>query len=108
LSAADSQIHALLPPYIHAKHEADSERLLTSLASEYVEPVIRQVIRSKLHVRFDRRGRASNNPDAEDIYSETLVQLLARLKQLKASPEDKAIGNLRSYVAILSYHTCYE
>jgi hypothetical protein len=45
LSAADSQIDALLLPYIHAKHEADSERLLTALVSEYVEPVIRQVIR---------------------------------------------------------------
>jgi DNA-directed RNA polymerase specialized sigma24 family protein len=108
MSAADSQNDALLLPYIHAKHEADSERLLTAIVSEYVEPVIRQVIRSKLHVRFDRRGRASNNPDAEDLYSETLVQLLARLKQLKASPEDKGIGNLRSYVAVLSYHTCYE
>lgn len=108
MSAAGSQIDALLLPYIHAVHEADSERLLTALVSEYVEPVIRQVIRSKLRVRFDRRGRASNNPDAEDLYSETLVLLLARLKQLKASPEDKAIGNLRSYVAVLSYHTCYE
>jgi len=108
LSAAGSQIDALLLPYIHAKHEADSERLLTALVSEYVEPVIRQVIRSKLRVRFDRRGRASNNPDAEDLYSETLVLLLARLKQLKASPEDKAIGDLRGYVAVLSYHTCYD
>jgi len=102
LSAAGSQIDALLLPYIHAKHEADSERLLTALVSEFVEPVIRQVIRSKLRVRFDHRGRASNNPDAEDLYSETLVQLLARLKQLKASPEDKAIGDLRGYVAVSS------
>jgi DNA-directed RNA polymerase specialized sigma24 family protein len=108
LSAADSQIDALLLPYIHARHEADSERLLTALVSECVEPVIRQVIRSKLHVRFDRLGRASNNLDAEDLYSETLVRLLGRLKQLKANPEDKAIGNLRNYVAVLSYHTCYE
>jgi len=102
------QIDALLLPYIQAAHETDSERLLATLVSEYVEPVIRQVIRSKLRIRFDRLGRASNDPDAEDLYSETLVQLLARLKQLKASPEDKAIGNLRSYVAVLSYHTCYE
>lgn len=102
------QLDALLLPYIHAADEADSEGLLTALVSEYVEPVIRQVIRSKLRVRFDRQGRASHNPDAEDLYSETLVQLLARLKECKASPEDKAIGNLRSYVAVISYHTCYE
>jgi len=102
------QIDALLMPYVHAACEADSDRLLAALVSEYVEPVIRQVIRSKLRVRFDRQGRSSHNPDAEDLYSEALVQLLARLKQCKASPEDKAIGNLRSYVAVLSYHTCYE
>ncbi|MGH9832338.1 MAG: hypothetical protein ACREBD_06765 [Blastocatellia bacterium] len=102
------QPDALLLPYLHAAYEADSERLLAALVSEYVEPVIRQVIRAKLRVRFDHRGRASHNPDAEDLYSETLVQLLARLKECKASPDDKAIGNLRSYVAVLSYHTCYE
>ena len=105
---ASPQIDALLLPYIHAADEADSERLLTALVSEYVEPVIRQVIGSKLRVRFDRQGHASHNPDAEDLYSETLVQLLARLKECKASPADKAIGNLRSYVAVISYHTCYE
>jgi len=105
---ASSQIDALLLPYIRATSEADSERLLAALVSEYVEPVIRQVISSKLRVRFDRRGRALRNPDAEDLYGETLVQLLARLKECKASPADKAIGNLRGYVAVVSYHTCYE
>ncbi|HKQ78454.1 MAG TPA: hypothetical protein VJ810_32440 [Blastocatellia bacterium] len=108
MKAADSQIDALLLPYIHAAHEPDSERLLAALVSEYVEPVIRRVIRSKLRARFDRLGRSPGNPDAEDLYSETLVQLLSRLKQLKASPQDKAIGDLRGYVAVLSYHACYE
>ncbi len=105
---ASTQIDTLLLPYIHAAYEADVERALTALVSEYIEPVIRQVIRSKLRVRFDRRGQASHNPDAEDLYSETLVQLLARLKECKSDPADKAIGNLRSYVAVTSYHTCYE
>jgi len=108
LNAADSKIDALLLPYIRAANEADSERLLATLVSEYVEPVIRQVIRSKLRARFDRQGRSPRNPDAEDLYSETLVQLLSRLKQLKANPGDKAIGDLRGYVAVLSYHACYE
>jgi RNA polymerase sigma factor (sigma-70 family) len=102
------QIDARLLPYIHATSEADSDRLLHSLVSECVEPVIRQVIRSKLRVYFDRNGRASNHPDAEDLYSETLLQLLARLKECKANPNDKSIGDLRSYVAVVSYHACYE
>lgn len=99
---------SLLLPYIRATCEADSERLLTALVSEHIEPVIRQVIRSKLRVRFDHQGRYSRDPDAEDIYSETLVQTLARLKECQANPAEKAIANLRSYVAVTSYHNCYE
>jgi DNA-directed RNA polymerase specialized sigma24 family protein len=106
--AASTQIDALLLPYVRAADQADSERLLTALVSEWVEPVIRQVIRSKLRVHFDRQGRAPHNPDAEDLYSETLVQLLARLKECKTNPADKAIGDLRGYVAVSSYHACYE
>ncbi len=99
---------SLLLPYIRAACEADSERLLTALVSECVEPVIRQVIRSKLRVRFDHQGRSSPDPDAEDIYDETLLQALARLKECKANPAEKAIGDLRSYVAVIAYHNCYE
>jgi DNA-directed RNA polymerase specialized sigma24 family protein len=102
------QIDAKLLPYIHATGEADSDRLLSALVSEYIEPVVKQVIRSKLRVYYDHEGRASYDPDAEDLYSETLLQLLARLKECKASPEEKSIGNLRSYVAVISYNTCYE
>ncbi len=108
MNPEDSQIDALLLPYIHATNEAESERLLIAIVSEHIEPVIRQVIQSKLRVRFDRRGRAAPNPEAEDLYSETLVQLLSQLKQLKAGPEDKAIANLRGYAAAISYHTCYD
>src|SRR5215813_4548663 len=105
---AFSQIDALLMPYIHAVDEADSESLLAALVSAYVEPVIRQVIGSKMRVRFDRWGRASHNPDAEDLYNDTLVQLLARLKECKTNLVENAIGNLRGYVAVISHHTWYE
>ena len=99
---------AQLLPYIHATSEADSDRVLNSLVSECIEPVIKQVIRSKLRVYFDHEGHAPRDPDAEDLYSDTLLQLLAKLKDCKDSPDDKSIGNLRSYTAVISYHTCYE
>jgi RNA polymerase sigma factor (sigma-70 family) len=102
------QIDAQLLPYVHATSQADSDRLLGALVSECIEPVIKKVIRSKLHLYFDHSGPTSDNPDAEDLYSETLVQLLARLKECKDSPNENSIGNLRSYVAVTSYHTCYE
>jgi len=103
-----SQMDARLLPYIHATSEADSDRVLNALVSECVAPVIKQVLRSKLHVYFDHEGRSPSNPDAEDLYGETLLQLLVRLKECKESPDDYSIGNLRSYAAVISYHTCYE
>src|SRR5260370_11388504 len=103
-----SQMDARLLPYIHATSEAASDRVLNALVSECVAPVIKQVIRSKLHVYFDYEGRSPSNPDAEDLYGETLLKLLARLKECKESPADNSIGNLRSYAAVISYHTCYE
>jgi DNA-directed RNA polymerase specialized sigma24 family protein len=101
-------IDALLLPYIHAKQEADSDPLLAALLVEHIEPVIRRVIRSKLRAGLDHQGRVSTNQDAEDLYNETLVQLLARFKELKTNPKDKVISDLRGYVAVVSYHTCYE
>src|SRR5262245_4122055 len=99
---------AQLLPYIQATSKADSDRVLNALVSECIAPVIKQVIRSKLHLYFDRDGRGSRDPDAEDLYSDALLQLLARLKECKDSPDDKPISNLRSYAAVISYHTCYE
>ncbi|HEY6806759.1 MAG TPA: hypothetical protein VI306_24485 [Pyrinomonadaceae bacterium] len=102
------QIDARLLPYIQATSEADSDRVLSTLVAECIGPVIKQVIGSKLRVHLDREGRAPNNPDAEDLYSSTLLQLLTRLKECRDSPTDKSIGNLQSYVAVISYHICYE
>ena len=102
------QIDARLLPYIQATSEAESDHVLSTLITECIGPVIKQVIRSKLRVHFDHDGRAPDNPDAEDLYSATLLQLLTRLKECKVSPTDKSIGNLQSYVAVISYHTCYE
>src|ERR1700741_2275235 len=102
------QIDARLLPYLQATSEADSDRVLSTLVAECIGPVIKQVIGSKLRVYFDHAGRAPGHPDAEDLYSATLLQLLTRLKECKASPIDKSIGNLQSYVAVISYHSCYE
>jgi DNA-directed RNA polymerase specialized sigma24 family protein len=102
------QNDARLLPYIQATSDADSDRVLTTLVAEYVRPVIKKIIGSKLRVHLDHEGRAPANPDAEDLYSATLLQLLTRLKECRTSPTDKSIGNLENYVAVVSYHTCYE
>src|SRR5215813_13293768 len=77
------QIDARLLPYIQATSEADSDRVLSTLVAECIGPVIKQVIGSKLRAHFDHAGRAPDNPEAEDLYSATLVQFLTRLNECK-------------------------
>jgi DNA-directed RNA polymerase specialized sigma24 family protein len=104
---ASSQIDALLLPYLQAAQESEAERLLTTLVSEHIEPVIKRTLRSKLGSRSPQ-GLSASDTDFEDLYSQVLVRLLTRLKECKGRPGEKAIVDLKGYVAVVSYHTCYE
>jgi DNA-directed RNA polymerase specialized sigma24 family protein len=97
---------ALLSPFLHATSEAESESVLTRLLAEQAGPVIKGIIRSKLHASgaVDDRLRWQ---DAEDVYGEVITQLLARLRACKTSPGSDAIGNFRNYVAVTTYNACY-
>ena len=96
---------ALLSPFLHATSEAESE-ILTRLLTEQAGPVIKGIIRSKLHASgaMDDRLRWQ---DAEDVYGEVLAQLLGRLRACKTSAGSETIGDFRSYVAVTTYNACY-
>lgn len=96
---------ALLSPFLHATSEAESE-ILTRLLTEQASPVIKGIIRSKLHASgaVDDRLRGQ---DAEDVYGEVITQLLARLRACKTSPGSDAIGDFRKYVAVTTYNAFY-
>lgn len=96
-------IDKLLLPLLHAEPDVVPQ-LTEQLVSEHALPVIRQVVQSKLCHCMERRQRA----DADDLQSEVLVQLLARLQAFRANPAQHAISNWRSYVAVATYHACYE
>ena len=107
MPAAELQVDEVLLPLLRVSDEAELQQLLMLLVSEHAAPVIKEIIRHKLR---RPRGAASderNHHDAEDIYNDAVVQLLARLREFRANPRDKAIGNLRSYVAVVAYHSCY-
>jgi DNA-directed RNA polymerase specialized sigma24 family protein len=96
----------LLLPFFHAG-ETESDATLTRVLTEHAEPVIRGIIKAKFHVsRAETDSRQSQ--DTQDIYNEVLVQVLAGLRDCKADPENKAITDFRSYVAVVTYHVCYE
>jgi DNA-directed RNA polymerase specialized sigma24 family protein len=95
----------LLQPFLEAVSEEQAERALSRLLAD-LEPVIKNIIGYKLRVYFtDSRKEAT---DAEDIYSDTILQLLTRLAEIRSNPQAEAIQNVRSYAAVTTYRACYE
>ena len=95
---------ALLLPILQAKHQQESEERLARLITEHAAPVIRNVIRGKLHVFGDDHPLRQ---EAEDLYGDVVVQLLTRLQAFIASPADSSIGDFRGYVAVTTYNACH-
>jgi RNA polymerase sigma factor (sigma-70 family) len=100
------QIDHLLVPFLHATEE--SQQVLEHLVSERAEPIVKSIIRHKLRIFFNRAGERGQEQEAEDVYGDVIVQLLERLREFKSSPVAKAIGNFRSFVAVITYNVCYE
>ena len=101
---AHRQIDSCLSPFLQATDEAESQRLLSRLITEHVEPIIRHILKRKLRVHLWSGIATRRSQDAEDISGEVLVQLLKRLRDFKTNPEDKAISNFRGHVAVTTYH----
>ena len=96
-----TEMDALLLPYLGAADEAEAQRLLAALFTEHAEPLIHKLVKRKL--RFPVGGRQE---ERADVCSEILVQLLVRLRTLRANPREKPIADFRAYVAGMSYHNC--
>ena len=76
-----------------------SSRLITV----HAEPVIKGVIRHKLHLNsHGADGRA----ETDDIYQEVLVQLLAQVRRLRQQPDEHPITDVRGMAAIIAHRTC--
>jgi len=105
---AMQQIDKLLLPFLHATDEEDSQRLLTQLVSDHADPIIKSIVRHKLHLPLGYLSDSRLSEDAEDISSEILVQVLSRLRKLKEEPDEKYINNFRSYVAAITYSVWHE
>ena len=94
----------LLLPFLNAGAEAEALDILTALIRGHAEPIIKAIIGHKLRVSAD--GRAAQ--EAEDVQSEVVLHLLGKLRELKADPSARGIGNFRSYVAVTTHHACHE
>ena len=102
------QIDKLLLPFLRAIDESESQRLVAQLISVHADPIIKNIIRHKMHVPISRSADNRSSEDAEEMHAEIVVQLLSRLSEFKEKPDDKYINNFRSYVAAISYSAWHE
>jgi len=102
-----AQVDPLLLPFLQAPNDEEADAVLSQLISRHADPVVKKIVGYKFRVFFNENNRAQND-DAEDIHSETLVNLLTRLAELRVNPQLEVIRDFRSYVAVASYRACYE
>jgi DNA-directed RNA polymerase specialized sigma24 family protein len=97
----------LLHPFLQAEDESEAQRLLEQVIAEHAQPLVREIIRSKLHAARPASTGTIALPEAEDVCNEVVVQLLSRLRDLRDGSEGHgAITNFRGYVATVAYNTC--
>jgi hypothetical protein len=106
--ATKDQTENLLDAYLKEKSDAAAENLLVRLVYESASPTIKTIIRNKLQVSLSESDGSQQNQDALEVDSEVKAQLIAELRAVKTDPQKRAINNFRSYVAVITFHSCYE
>lgn len=98
---------ALLIPFLNAAQSSESDNLLTQLLSGEAGPIVKGIIREKLHLF--RVGEAPiQGQDAEDVYSDVMAQIISRLSALRAARGADTILDFRSYVATATFNACHQ
>jgi RNA polymerase sigma factor (sigma-70 family) len=98
-----AKIDSLLEPLLLEASDEQADQLLSQLITVHAEPVIKGIIRYKLHLGS---YRADGRADADDIYQEALVGLLTELQQLRQQPDEHPITDVRGMAAVIAHRTC--
>ena len=86
---------------LQASDEEAADSALTRLIKGQIEPVIRSVIRFKLHLDpADRSYEA-------DLVQESLAQWFGELRKFREAPETSVITDARGLAATITYRVCY-
>jgi DNA-directed RNA polymerase specialized sigma24 family protein len=94
---------SLLEPLLLADSGEQAEALMAELISTHVEPVIKGVVRYKLHFNS---LQALEQAQADDIRQEVLVQVLAELQKLREQPQTHSIRDVRGLAAVIAHRAC--
>jgi RNA polymerase sigma factor (sigma-70 family) len=95
-----AEIDPLLEPLLLLTGDEGVSDLLSQLITLHAEPVIKEVIRHKLHLNSHHGTRQA---DASDIQQEAIVQLVVALQQLRERPDAQPVGNLRGLAAVIAH-----
>ena len=98
---------ALLQRFLNVQDQGVAQECLDRLLTEHVEPLVRDITRYKFRSRY-ASGSSQEEQDEEDIRSEVLLQLISRLRDLRASPTKPSIENFRGYVATTAYNAYHK
>jgi DNA-directed RNA polymerase specialized sigma subunit, sigma24 homolog len=102
METAPVNIDPLVRPLLLEESDEQADRLFTHLLKEYVERVVKGVIRFKLHLNPGADTRA----EAEDIYQEVILHLVTQLQRFRKSPKEHPITDLRGIAAVIAHRTC--
>jgi RNA polymerase sigma factor (sigma-70 family) len=97
------KIDVLLEPLLVEAGDDQTDELLLQLINLHADPVIKGVIRFKLRLSSYRETQRA---EADDIYQEVLLQLLAQLQKFRKLPDGHPIADLRGMAAIIAHRTC--
>jgi hypothetical protein len=89
----------LLLPFLEAPDEESAETALESLLQGGAAPVIRGVIQQRIRNPRERQ-------DADDLYGEVLVHMVAWLGELRQRPDRTPIADFRRYTAVVAHRVC--
>lgn len=98
---------ALLQAFLRETDEAEGSRLLERLICEHAQPVVSQIIGSRLQGNVNGANGSHEMSDAEDLRSEVLTQLIKRLLVLKSDAGSKPIDDFLGYAAVTAFNACH-
>lgn len=93
----------LLRRFLNERDPSLAQVCLERLLSEHVEPIVRDIISCKVRSAYSI-GCGHEAQDEEDIRSEVVLHLIARLRDLRRSAIHAPIENFRGYVATTTYN----
>jgi RNA polymerase sigma factor (sigma-70 family) len=103
MKKSSAKIDTLLEPLLMEASDQQADELLLQLITVHTEPLIKGIIRYKLHLSSHQ---ADGRAEADDIYQEVLLQLLAELQQLRRQPDQHPITDVRGMAAVIAHRTC--